>query len=343
MSGRKALEFRGARTTVIALIALCALFAGLAPIAGGEPLSSWASFVLETTRTAAPLLFSALSVTVAFRAGMFCIGAEGQMWVGALAATAVATHALPGVLPLALIAGVGAGAVLSLLACELRERRGVPELLSTLLLNFIVVQWVAYMVERGPLRERAGQLTQSDPIVAAAHLDAAFGAVSVSFLLALIAAFAVQHLLHRSAFGLRLRAAGEGEPAARLAGFSIARDRRFVFLIAGALAGLGGAVELLARTQRLLPEPFDGEGYLGVAVALVARLRPRRVVFAALGFAALETAIALARTDPDLALADGFERVVEAALVLGFLVFDAPRLREWWEKRRNGRSTERAA
>lgn len=316
--------------------ALCvvALFV-LVHVAGdGRFDAPWQAFVVDVTRTAAPLLFSALSVTVAFRAGMFSIGAEGQMWVGALAATAVATCAVPGVLPLAWLAGLCAGAALSVFACELRERRGVPELLSTLLLNFMVVQLVAYMVERGPLRERAGQLTQSDPIVEAARMDGAVGFVAVSFVFALAAAWGVHVLLHRSAFGLRLRAAGEGEPAARLAGFPIGRDRRVAFLVAGALAGLGGAVELLATTQRLLPQPFDGEGYLGVAVALVARLRPARVVVAALGFGVLETAIAVLRTDPDLALPDGFERVAEAALVVGFLILDAPKLRAWFASRR---------
>lgn len=329
------------------LVAFAGAIAVLAWCFGLEPTSAarapWQAFLLDVTRTAAPLLFSALSVTVAFRAGLFCIGAEGQLWVGALAATAVATHAVPGVLPLALVLGSCAGALLSAIAGELRERRAVPELLSTLLLNFLVVQWVAYMVERGPLRERSGQLTQSDPIVDAARLDGVVGVVAVSFLAALAAAWGVEFLLTRTAFGLRLRAAGASEPAARLAGFPIARDRRLVFLIAGALAGLGGAIELLARTQRLLPEPFDGEGYLGVAVALVARLRPWRVVVAALGFAALETAIAVARTDPDLAFADGFERVVEAALVIGFLVFDAPRVRTWFARLRARPPAERSA
>lgn len=320
-----------------------AVLAVLTALGAGDAVHApWRTFALDVTRTAAPLLFAALSVTVAFRAGMFCIGAEGQLWVGALAATVVATHAIPGALPLALLAGALAGALLSTIAGQLREHRGVPELLSTLLLNFMVVQLVAYMVERGPLRERTGQLTQSDPIVDAARLDGVVGCVAISFVLALLAAWGVEVLLARTAFGLRLRAAGASESAARLAGFPVARDRRVVFLIVGALAGIGGAIELLARTQRLLPEPFDGEGYLGVAVALVARLKPRRVVVAAIGFAILETAIAVARTDPDLAFADGSERMVEAALVVLFLVFDAPRIRAWIGARRGRRVVEHA-
>ena len=89
--------------------------------------------------------------------------------------------------------------------------------------------------------------------------------------------------------------------------------------------------------------PFEGHGYVGIAVALVARLRPWRVVVAAIGFALIETAVKVAQPDPDLALPDGFERVVEAALVIGFLVFDAPRIRTWFARVRARPQAERSA
>jgi simple sugar transport system permease protein len=259
------------------------------------------------------------------------IGGEGQLYVGALAATAVATRGLEGapapvVLPLVLAAGAFGGALWGGAAAALRVSRGVSEVLSTILLNFIAALAVAYAV-RGPLQEIAGAYPQSDPIPDGARLPVIPGLLRVhaGLLLAYALPLVGWVYLFRSAAGLRLRAVGLSPAAARYAGISPERETVRVLLLSGALGGLAGAVEVCGVAGRLFESFSPGYGFTAIAVALLARLHPAAMIASALFFAALASgAGAMQRTAqvPSVTV-----QVVEALVILLSAGFALPRWR----------------
>ncbi|MBY0277721.1 ABC transporter permease [Candidatus Binatia bacterium] len=248
------------------------------------------SNVAATLLRATPLLLTGAAVMLAFKSGVFNIGAEGQFLVGALAATVVGTAPGPqfGRWLLALMAGALAGAIWAAIAAGFRIGRAVSEVITTILLNFVALYLVSYAVD-GPLQEAARQYPQSDLLVDGAMLwrPIAGSRLHIGVALALIAAVLVGVLLSRTALGLRLRAAGSNAPAARLAGFPVLRDLTVAFALSGAIAGLAGAVEVTGVTGRLYERISPGYGYTAIAVALLGGLRSGGVIAAALFFAAL--------------------------------------------------------
>jgi simple sugar transport system permease protein len=294
-----------ARILAPALVALgvTVLFAAaLARIGGADPataiqallagsLGSTAN-VTATLLRATPLLLTGAAVMLAFKSGVFNIGAEGQFLVGALAATIVGTA--PGPEPgrwlVVLAAGALAGGAWAAVAAGFRIGRGVSEVITTILLNFVALYLVSYAVD-GPLQESAGQYPQSDPLLPGAMLwrPIAGSRLHGGVFLAVIVALAVGGLLARTALGLRLRAAGANTPAARMAGFPVLRDLTVAFALSGALAGLAGAVEVSGVTGRLYERISPGYGYTAIAIALLGGLRSGGVIAAALFFAALSS------------------------------------------------------
>jgi simple sugar transport system permease protein len=262
--------------------ALAALAAG----AVGSPAALVATLLLAT-----PLLLTGLAVALCFRCGVWNIGAEGQLLVGALAATWVATRGLapaPAVLllPAVILAGAAAGAGFGAIAGLLRAGRGVSEVISTLLLNFVAIQLIALAVH-GPLQEAVGAYPKSDPFPPAALLPA-IGRLHLGIPIALLLAAGTAGLLLRTAIGFRMRAVGLSPRAARFAGISPERITVFTMAVGGALAGLAGAVEVSGVTGQLYEGISPGHGYTAIAVALLARLHPVGVIPAALFFGALE-------------------------------------------------------
>lgn len=270
---------------------------GADPGAAGAALIQGAvgdRIALENTAVrCGPLILIGLAIAIAFRSGIWNIGGEGQLYAGALCATVLATRTLVGVpsavaLPLMAGAGVLAGGLWAGLAAALKVRRGVSEVLSTLMLNFIAVLLVAYAVH-GPLQELAATYPQSDPFPSEARLPLLPGLrrVHIGIALALALPFAVWVYVFRSAAGLRLRAVGLAPDAARYAGISPDRETVRVLLLSGALAGLAGAVEVAGVTGRLFQNLSPGYGFTAIAVALLARLHPLAVIPSAIFFAAL--------------------------------------------------------
>lgn len=247
--------------------------------------------VSETLVQTAPLLLTGLGVAVAFRCRLFNIGAEGQFLVGAIAAAGIGTrHGIPAPLhlPLALAAGALAGALWSGIAGLLKVYRGVQEVLSTLLLNFVAQQLLAWMV-RGPLQERAGEYPQSDLIAVPARfvLLAHATRLHAGVVLALLCAGLVWFYLTWTVGGFALRAVGSGEGAAEASGIRVRRTLLVNFLLSGALSGLAGAVQVCGVTYLLSDNYSPGYGYTAIAVALLANLSPLGVVPSALFFGAL--------------------------------------------------------
>ncbi|MBI3723268.1 ABC transporter permease [bacterium] len=249
-----------------------------------------------TLKGAVPLLLCGLAVAIGFRAGVFNLGAEGQLVLGAVAATAVGVHGPAGLpllaIPAELLAGALAGAAWAGVAAWLKERRDAPEVLATILLNFVAIQLAAFLIDIGnPLNEAAATYPKSDAIDLSAELSPfLFLGVQVpqGIVLAVALAVALDFAILRTRAGLEVRLSGASPGVARATGFSPLRARCTAFLLGGALAGLAGALGVAGVTHRLYRGPGAGAGYTAVAVALVAGLRPAWVVLAALGFAALE-------------------------------------------------------
>lgn len=236
--------------------------------------------VTETLTRATPLLFTGLAATVAFRARLFNIGGEGQLYAGALAAVVVGVGVVSGppavLVPLVLVCAAVAGALLMLGPALLRARFGVDEVVTTLLLNFVVVLFVQMMVE-GPLKDpMGGGWPQSEPLLPEAMLPPLLDRMRLhaGFPLGLLACGAVHVLLAHTAFGLRVRAVGGNAPAAAYAGIPVVRTLVWVGLLSGALAGLAGASEVAGLKGNLTADLSRGFGYAGIVVAMAAGLQP---------------------------------------------------------------------
>ncbi|HTO72142.1 MAG TPA: ABC transporter permease [Myxococcota bacterium] len=321
--------------TAVALALAGALLAllGADPVAALRALAGGAfgdSLALETTAVrAGPLALLGLGVALSFRCGIWNIGGGGQLAAGALAATAFATKSAsdwPGALalPLALLAGAAAGALWAALAAALRVYRNVSEVLSTILLNFVALELVAWAVQ-GPLQEASRSYPQSDALPAAARLALFPGAhiAHVGLLLAAALPFAVWALLFRTAAGLRLRAVGFNPDAARYAAVSPELETARVLVLSGALAGLAGAIEVCGVTGRLFADPAGGYGFTAIAVALLARLHPLGVLPASLVFAAL--AAGGGAMQRSAAVPSVVVQVIEALVILFSIGFALPR------------------
>jgi ABC-type uncharacterized transport system permease subunit len=247
----------------------------------------------ETLTRATPLIFTGLAAAVAFRAKLYNIGAEGQLYMGALAAVAIGTGAIaapPYILaPLVLLAGAVAGALMMLGPTFLRVRLGVDEVVTTLLLNFVVLLFVQMMLE-GPLKDSmGGGWPQSEPIVPEGSLPVLFDRMRLhaGFIVALIVSLAIHVLIARTVLGLKIRAVGENAAAAQYAGISVTRVMLIVGALSGALAGLAGASEVAGLKGYLTSDMSRGFGYAGIVVAMIAGLDALAVVPAAIFIAGI--------------------------------------------------------
>ncbi len=258
----------------------------------------------ETLVKSTPFLMTGLSVAIAFRCGIWNIGAEGQFLIGALAATWFGTKIavlLPNTpwiaVPLCLSMAVVAGGLWGIIPAVLKVTRGVNEVISTIMLNYVAINFVSLMIDGGPLQETSKTGPQSDPIAEwvflprlSEFLPRLFEShrIHIGIGIAVILAIALTFVLFRTTFGFQLRAVGEGAAAAKAAGISIAHNTLRVFFISGALAGLGGAIEIMALVPHRLTENFSPDyGYTAIAVALLAKLHPLVTVATALLFGAL--------------------------------------------------------
>lgn len=283
--------------SVSVLIAVCLAPFGETPLEGIQVLLDGAFGSLrrlsESCVKTSPLLFTGLAVAVAFRTGAFNIGAEGQFILGGLGAVTASLflgNAPAWIsLPTLLLAGFLGGALWGGIAGVLRAWRGVPEVLSTILLNFIAIYWMSALI-RGPLRNTASGLPESPEIPELAAVPRLFEGLRVhaGLVIGIALAIGLHLLLTRTTYGFRMRAVGFNPDASLYAGFKPKRTLAFSLILSGALAGLGGAVEVGAITFRLFDNFSSGYGYTAIAVALLARLHPIGVIFTAFFFGALE-------------------------------------------------------
>lgn len=282
---------------------------------------SWYAISSATLPRAVPLILTGLAVALAFRAGVFNIGAEGQLLVGAAAAAAAAA-ALPepssgAAVILPLLAGLVSGAAWAGIAAWLRRRFEVLEVISTILLNFVAINLVGYLV-RGPLQEPTRVYPQTPMLDEGLRLPVLMAGtrLHVGVVIALCAAVGLWWFLRTRAAGFRVTVAGANPHAAAIAGqVDVPRVTTMAFLASGALAGLAGAVELTAVTYALYENLSPGYGYTAIAVALLARLHPVWVIATGVTFGALDVGASAMQRDAGVPAA--LVHAVTAVVILG--------------------------
>ena len=249
--------------------------------------------VSEMLTRATPLIFTGLAAALAFRARLWNIGAEGQLYLGALLSVVVGTgyFDLPPLLltPIIILCGAMAGAVGMAVPTFLKVRFGADEVVTTLLLNFVILIFIQMMLE-GALKDPMGLgWPQSSPIVEEAMLPKLLPRMRVhsGLIIAIVCAVVVHFMLSRTVWGFRVRAVGENAMAARYAGIPVNRSLFMVALFSGALAGLAGVSEVAGLKGYLTADLSPGFGYTGIVVAMLAGLSPLGVVLAALFIASV--------------------------------------------------------
>jgi simple sugar transport system permease protein len=296
------------------------VFAALAAGAFGNWLA-----ITDTCVKATPLVFTGLAVSIAFQGALWNIGADGQLIAGALLAGAVGPHlgGWPPVVaqPAMLAAGALGGAIWGGLCGWLRARRDVSEVISTIMLNFVAAQVLSWAVH-DPLMEASRAYPTSTPIAPAAQLRVFFAPsrLNLGMLLAVALAAACSAILFRTELGFELRALGRNRRASAFFAIPIARLTILAMALSGALAGLGGAVQISAINHRLYEKISPGWGYEAIAVALLARLNPIGVVFTALMFGALDNGSqAMQRAQ---GVSPVLVQVIQGMVILILLAFD---------------------
>ncbi|MCU0646868.1 MAG: ABC transporter permease [Gemmatimonadaceae bacterium] len=323
-----------------ALALLLAVF-GYSPADGllafwrGSVGTSYALWSATLVR-AIPLSLAGLGVALAIRGGRLNVGAEGQLLAGATAGALVAQllGAVEGgtatgggmsaalTTPIVLIAGALAGAAWASVAAWLRERFGVLEVISTIMLNFIAVHLVGALV-RGVLQEPTRVYPQSATLAAAARLPVLVPTTRLhaGALLAITLAALLWWTLRYTALGFRVRVVGESAAAAASAGgIDVARVAVMSFAVSGALAGLAGAVEYAGVTYALYENLSPGYGYTAIAVALLARLNPLWVIASGVLFGALQAGGAAMQRDAGVPAT--LVQMIEAILIIAIVLVD---------------------
>ncbi len=329
-------------TAAAAVLLTLALAAGSLRLGGFDPLSAAAammrgafgssSAILSITMVrAVPLILTGLAVALAFRAGVWNIGAEGQLYAGAVAAVWVGLVGgdLPWfvLVPLVLTAAGVAGALWSAIPALMRVRLGIGEVITTILMNFVGIYLAAFMVV-GPLQEARGVFNQTDPIAEAARLPLLVEGTRLhaGFLLAVLLGVGMWATLRWTRIGFEIRAVGTAPNAARVAGM-ISADRVVLisFLASGAIAGLAGGVQVAGVTFALYERLSPGWGYTAIAVALLGRLHPIAVIGTGVLFGALGGGAAEMQRSAGIPLS--WVTAVEALVILSVLAVDQVRRR----------------
>ena len=285
------LPFAAIAATVI-IASLLAMVAGANPfsvlglILKGAAGSKFA--LLETLNRATPLIFTGLAVAVAFRAKLWNIGAEAQLYAGALVTVVLGTGALAWpsglLLPTLAVLAMLAGAMVLLVPALLKVRFGVDEVVTTLLFNFIFLLFISMLLE-GPLKDPMGMgWPKSARLIPEARLPRIFDGLRLhwGFALALIAALVVWVIERRTTLGYEMRAVGLNREAAKFAGIPVNAVLIKTALLSGGLAALAGFSEAAGLKGNLTLDLSPGFGYTGIIVAMLALLNPLAVVAAAL-------------------------------------------------------------
>jgi general nucleoside transport system permease protein len=350
------LPLRVARAVFLPLISILCAFVisgiGVA-LTGADPIQAFLALIqgaflndgalAETLVSTIPYLFVGLAVAVGFRAGLFNIGADGQLYMGGIAGAVIGSSLpwLPGPLHvvLALLGGIAGGSVYGALPGALKARFGAHEVITTIMLNYCAYSISDWLIDHGPLMDPSmGASPRTRPVLPGAQLPILLpgSRLHLGLILALVAVPVVWFMIERTTIGFRIRSVGLNQTAARAAGISVGRTIVLVMAISGGLAGLAGADEVLGLTHYMPPRFSVGYGFDAIAVALLARSNPWGVLPAALLFGAMRNGAGYMQLQTQVS-ADLIS--VVQAIVIMFV--GAPLLVRWLFRLRVG--TEREA
>jgi len=298
---------------------------------------SWAELFANAT----PLILTALTFAIAMRGGLFNIGAEGQLYMGALAAVSVSLLHLPAPFNwiVAILAAMVAGMVWSLPVALLKLGRGVHEVISTIMFNWIAHFFAFYLIANVLTDPQRGERTIA--ISESARLTRFFpdATLNSGLLISLVTVVVIFFLLWRTSTGFEIRSAGYNPHASHYAGISIRKQVLRVFLIGGAIAGLAGAIVVMGRPPYYavlsgLPQLVN-LGFDGIGVAMIGRNHPIGIVFAAIFFGGLMTGGRIMQFDPGVP----FElvRVIQGIIILALAIPELRRLFSLARERLSGR------
>jgi simple sugar transport system permease protein len=276
---------------------------------GGDPILAYSGLIegsmgstralSETAVWATPYIFAGLAVALAFKGGLFNIGAEGQLAVGAVF-SALIGYALPEWLgyslpiyihlPLAIIVGMMMGGIWASIVGALKAYTGGHEVINTIMMNYIALNTTSYLLN-GVMKDRSptNVIARTPLIAESARMPAIFDGLRVhwGFVLALLVAFFIWWLLNKTTLGFEIRTVGSNPDAAKYAGMNVKRTIIITMLLSGMLAGLAGAIEVTGLNYRHELGFSIGYGYDAIAIALLGRSHPLGVVLAAFLFAAM--------------------------------------------------------
>lgn len=294
--------WRSALVPVLSIVAALAVGALVLALAGYNVGSAYGALwngVFGNTRNigeaflrATPLVLIGAGIAVAFRAGIWNIGAEGQFYLGAIGATFVGLHVanLPPLvaIPLAIAAGFLLGGFWAGIAGWLKVRLGLNEVVTTIMLNYIALGIVSFLIT-GPMMEAIRANPQTDLIAASVVLPRIWlpTRVHLGFVLAIVVACLLAFILFRTPWGYAIRAVGYNQKAARYAGINVGRQFVMAMVLSGGASGIAGAVEVMGVTGRLYANLSPGYGFQGIAVSLLANNNPLGVILSGWLFGAL--------------------------------------------------------
>lgn len=285
----------------------------------------------ETIVKSIPLIFTGLAATFAYKCGVFNLGAEGQFVMGAVASISVSTLAsgISGVplLLISLLAGILAGGIWGAIPGILRITRGLNEMIVSIMLNYVAILFMGFLYS-GPLRE--GSVPQTAAVTTKLSRIMGGTRVHAGIIIALVLALALYYFLFLTAAGFKLRAVGLNQTAARYNGYSVKKYMLISFIISGAIAGLGGSVELHGTQFRLMAGFGDGYGFDGVAIALIGQLNPIGTVLVAYLFAILRTGATTMQAGSGMptSVIDIIQALIIVFAVAGSAIINLPKVKQ---------------
>jgi ABC-type uncharacterized transport system permease subunit len=288
--------WRAVSVPLIAVLLALLVGAVILQISGASPIQAYSALFKgafgsmkalgRTLEKATPLVFSGLAVAFAFKAGLFNIGAQGQLLFGAIV-SAVVGFSLTGLppyihAPLALLCGGIAGALYGVIPGALKTYTGAHEVITTIMLNYIAINITDYLAD-GPLKDPSpGNIVARTPAILDSAKIPSIGEIPLGFLIAIVVAVIVWWILWRTTIGFEIRTTGLNPNAARYAGIRVAYTVILSMVISGFLAGLGGGVETQGVVYRYQPGFNVGLGFDGITIALLGQTHPIGIIPAAI-------------------------------------------------------------
>lgn len=289
----------------------------------------------NTLVKATPLIFTGLAATFAYRCGVFNLGAEGQFVIGAVTSIWISINVkgISGVplIILSLFLGALAGGIWGAIPGILKIKRGINEMIVSIMLNYIAVLFMGYLYS-GPLRE--GSVPQTEAVSDTLKLGRIFKGTNVhaGFIIAIVLAIIVYYFLFYTSKGFKLRAVGMNDTASMYNGFSVKKYILMSFIVSGAIAGIGGSVELHGVQYRLMSGFGNGYGFDGVAIALIGQLNPIGTVLVSYLFAVLRTGANTMQvgTGMPTAVIDIIQALIIVFAVAGSAVVNLPNVKQFF-------------